>query len=86
MARSIKAKQLAAVWGQFHSMGKDLKVEYRKAGATHILSDVRPADGPNGKPTLKTIQAVEDGREKFYDGNYDFEVTKLLTPTGPFEL
>jgi hypothetical protein len=86
--RKMKAKDLVRLCGDVararrHFWLNDLKsadvrVEYQKSGGIHVLADLRPSLSVRGTPTFRTIQAIEDGQGKYYDGNYEFNVTALL--------
>ena len=75
----IVAKDLAKLSSQLRHFGQiDVGVEYIKGGARHTLRDVRPDINESGRPTVRTIRATQDGHERHFDGNYEFEVTALL--------
>ena len=79
MPKKIKAKDLAKVCSLLrHFRRIDVKVEHLRGGTTRTLSEVRPDISAKGRPTTRTIQAVEDGCQRYFDGNYEFEVTALL--------
>jgi hypothetical protein len=53
-----------------------LEFEYRKGNETRVLKRVRFGLNPaSGRPTRKTIDCIEEGVERSYDGKYEFEVT-----------
>jgi hypothetical protein len=75
----MKAKDLARLCSQLRQFkGLDVTVEYRRGQTTLTISDVGPSANQKGRPTTRVIRGRQSGREKYWDGNYEFEVTALL--------
>jgi hypothetical protein len=78
LPKIVKAKDLAKLYRQLRMFkGHDTTVEYTKGGRVRLLTEIQ-LDTVNGRATTKSVSVREDGRQKHYDGNYEFEVTALL--------
>jgi len=79
MPTTIRAKDLAKIWSFLRTFkGLDIGVEHTRGAATHTLSHVTPGFTSKGRPTAKLLRVVQDGRDKNFDGNYEFDVTAFL--------
>jgi len=87
MTTRYTAKQLAEVSEMLryerHRRGSRpedvLEFEYHKGALVGILKQVRfGRSATSGKPTKKTIECVDNGTERCYDGNYDFEISDFI--------
>jgi hypothetical protein len=79
MPKTFKAKELARLYRQLrYFAGSAVAVESSKGGKTRILTEITLDTTAAGRPTTRRIHVLEDGRPKYYDGSYEFEVTALL--------
>jgi hypothetical protein len=54
-----------------------VQIEYRKASGRGVLTQLRFAVGENGRRTKKTIECLADGKKRYFDRNYDVEITAV---------
>jgi len=63
---------------RFHKLRDVLEVEYLKDGRIHRLTRIRFGQANSGRPTKRTMECLDDGREKAYDRKFDFEVVAFF--------
>lgn len=55
-----------------------VQIEYRKGSGVETLSQLRFARNEAGKPTKKTIECLDGGKKRYFDKNYDVEITAVI--------
>lgn len=75
----ILAKNLVKLVGLIAGpMATHVEIECLKGEKTVTLTGVMPDRNERGRPTIRTICVIEDGRRKTYDGKYPFQVTAIV--------
>lgn len=79
MPTEILAKNLVRLVGMIAGpMATRVKVECLKGEKTITLTGISPDFNERGRPTIRTVCVVEDGRRKTCTGNYAFRVTAIV--------
>ena len=69
------------------SFQKDVvQVEYRKGSHVGMLSQLRFATNERGRPTKRTIECLDGGTKRYFDKNYDLDITALIVNGNRAEL
>jgi len=56
-----------------------ISIEHQKSGKTHLLTKIRFGTSASGRTTKRIMECLEDGRERAFDKDYDFDVPALIT-------
>jgi hypothetical protein len=84
MPKKLTARQIAelAEIVRSHNRADILKVEYRKAGHSRLLTKIRFGQAASGRPTKRTMDCLDEGTKKTYDKAYDFDVIAIVGASG----
>lgn len=59
--------------------GEDVvQIEYRKGGGSRTLTQIKFSTSENGRRTKKTIECLDDGTKRYFDRDYDVEITAVI--------